>query len=98
MCLKRIVRRNAGRLVRFGFGGVANVRDAKVNVAALVGCQHLALAIWLGDWVKAVVRIEDGIGIGVLLSMAWIRRGSHYFLVGRHGYNLLAAVVSDVPD
>src|SRR6266481_3217029 len=98
MCLKRIVRRNAGRLVRFGFGGVANVRDAKVNVAALVGCQHLALAIWQGDWVKAVVRIEDGIAIGVLLSMDWIRRGSNSCLVERHGDNLMAAEVADVAD
>src|SRR5882757_9720128 len=102
MCTWRALGRDTGCLVSLGFGRVSNIRDAKVNVAALIGGK-IGLAIGQGGGcavVKAegLARLLHSIAVGIRLAVDGVSGRGNTGLVEGYWDDLVTAKVADVSE
>src|SRR5579871_897662 len=100
--LQGVVRRDARCLISFRFRRISKIRNAKVDVAALVGSQ---IRIAVGQISRrAVVEAEGisrflhGIAVGIDLAVDVVRGRGDTGLIEGNGYHLMAAEVADVSN
>src|SRR5579863_8808349 len=104
--LERVVRRNTDGSVRLGLRGIADIRNAKVDVAALERflIWRSARGCWSGGQVnRSEWRAYNGVAVGVILfercpRIDGMARRSNLGLIEWEWNYLMAAEVADVAD
>src|SRR5260370_41571438 len=106
--LKRMVGRDARRRVRLRFRGVADVRNAEVDISAFEGLLIGLAAVreaadGEGRGVEGVLLSDERVAVGViLLKLRTLEDGAGWRgnprLVERQGNDFMAAEIADVSD